>query len=149
MSVGGQDVPLVSYPGGLGYRDLPSPSPILAVLVALLKAWQVPAFSRRTCWRLGVVLVFWEQQPPLPLVGSQPPLALDGEQDSDLARETHHSLPGLCPCPSLAAFWQVVCTVWGDTRNIWFLDAFPSIWVVGALPRHVCCRLTDLVASEF
>lgn len=109
--------PWVSCTEGLGYRDLPSPSPILAVLIALLKAWQVWA-SSRTSWRLGIVVVFWKQQLHLPPVGSQPPLALDGEQDLDLAQKTHHSLLRLCPCPSLPASWQVMCTVWGDDSMV-------------------------------
>lgn len=55
------------------------PRPILAVPTALLKAWQAQAVSG-TCWQLGIVTVLWEQQPQLPFTGSQPPLALSGEQ---------------------------------------------------------------------
>ena len=73
-------------PEGLGDRDLIPPHappipprPILAVPPALLKAWQAQAVSG-TCWQLGIVTVLWEQQPQLPFTGSQPPLALSGEQ---------------------------------------------------------------------
>jgi len=122
-------------PRRAGMQGLPIPISHSSCAPSSPEGLEVRASPRRTCWRLGVVLVFLERQPPLPLVGSQPPLALGGNKTLDLARKACGSLLRLRTCPSLAAFWQVMCTMWGDASDTGFLDTLRSVWVVGASPQ--------------
>lgn len=71
-----------------------------------------PGILKENLLEARVVVVFWEQQPPLPLVRSQPSLALDEEQDF---RSGMENLPLIAEAASLPFSW---CLLAGDVHSV-------------------------------
>lgn len=111
MSVSGQDVPLVSHPEGWTHGP---PIPISHSSWARSSPEDLagPGNLKENLLEARVVVVFWEQQPPLPLVRSQPSLALDGELDFGSGME---NLPLIAEAASLPFS---CCLLAGDVHSV-------------------------------